>query len=138
MNARIERWNLRLKSYDFTLDLVKVTQQTSLVVTQRHQQKKHESKTTEENINFLLDQTTPKAVKLQEISTASQRHPTPQAVMKALRTNQWHVPNDNSIDNAALLIFKTVRDELYVINQMRTFVELKLQAIALYNKKCLI
>ena len=121
-NARIERWNLRLQSYDFVLkykpgDNNPADFLSRHPVTPAKVKTTHEAKVADEYVNFLLDHATPKAVTRKEISTATTQDPTLQAVMQALKTGQWNLPKDNSIDNTSFLILKTVRDELSLCDQ---------------------
>ena len=117
-NARIERWNLRLQSYDFTLRY-KPGEGNPADFLSRHPvspaQKvtKHEKTVADEYVSFLIDHDIPKAMTKTEISEATRRDPTLQAVKLAIVTNSWQIPKQSAhIDIASFLIFKTIRDEL--------------------------
>ena len=117
-NARIERWNLRLQSYDFTLRY-KPGEGNPADFLSRHPvspaQKvtKHEKTVADEYVSFLIDHDIPKAMTKKEISDATRRDPTLQAVKLAIVTNSWQIPKQSAdIDIASFLIFKTIRDEL--------------------------
>lgn len=117
-NARIERWNLRLQSYDFTLRY-KPGDGNPADFLSRHpvslaqSKSKHEKTIADEYVSFLIDNDIPKAMSKVEISEATRRDPTLQAVKIAIVTNSWQVPKQSAhIDIASFLIFKTIRDEL--------------------------
>ena len=116
-NARIERWNLRLQSYDFTLRY-KPGEGNPADFLSRHPvsspqtQTKHEKTVADEYVSFLIDHDVPKAMTKKEISDASRNDPTIQAVKHSIRTNSWQTPNHVEIDVTSFMIFKTVRDEL--------------------------
>ena len=116
-NARIERWNMRLQSYDFDLKYRPGADNPADFLS-RHPvlsssaKTAHEKTIAEEYVNFLIDHATPKAVTSSEISTATAGDPTLQAVVRALKSDQWHLPKDSSVDATSFLIFKTVRQEL--------------------------
>ena len=116
-NARIERWNLRLQTYEFVL-VYKPGDQNPADFLSRHPvtsantKTPHETKVAEEYVNFMINETTPKHLTSSEISTATRDDTTLQAVVRALKSDQWHVPNDSSVDVTSFLVFKTVRDEL--------------------------
>ena len=71
-----------------------------------------ESRIADEYINFLTFQCIPKAMTLQEISEATQSDSTLNAVIRALQTNNWHIPQDFRVDVSAFQVFKHIRDEL--------------------------
>ena len=121
-SARIERWNLRLQSYDFTLRY-KPGKSNPADFLSRHPvhsadtQSTHEAKVAEEYIKFVISHTVPKAMTLEEIIEATKSDPTLQAVKSAIKCNQWHLPVDSSVDISAFQIFKTVKEELSVCNE---------------------
>ena len=116
-NARIERWNIRLQSYDFILKY-RPGESNPADFLSRHPvasagtKTSHETKVAEEYVSFLVDHATPKAMTTEEISQATKLDPTLQAIMRAIKTDQWHLPKDPAIDATSFLILKTVRDEL--------------------------
>ena len=116
-NARIERWNMRLQSYDFVLKYRPGADNPADCLS-RHPvaastaKTAHEQTIAEEYVSFLIDHATPKAVTSTEISSATASDPTLQAVVRALRSDQWQLPQDKSVDVTSFLILKTVRDEL--------------------------
>ena len=117
-NARIERWNLRLQSYDFTLRY-KPGDGNPADFLSRHPvspamtKTKHEKTVADEYVSFLIDHDIPKAMTKKEISEATRRDPTLQTVKLAIVTNAWQIPKQSAhIDIASFLIYKTVRDEL--------------------------
>ena len=116
-NARIERWNLRLQTYDFILKYRPGIDNPADFLSRHpvnpsHVKTDHEKTIAEEYVNFLIDNAVPKAVTSSEISAVTANDPTLQAVVRALKSDQWHLPKDSSVDAAAFLIFKTVRNEL--------------------------
>ena len=116
-NARIERWNLRLQTYDFVLKYRPGVDNPADFLSRHpvepsHAKTAHEKTIAEEYVNFLIDNAVPKAVTSSEISAVTANDPTLQAVVQALKSDQWHLPKDPSVDATAFLIFKTVRNEL--------------------------
>ena len=116
-NARIERWNMRLQTYDFVLKYRPGADNPADFLSRHpvassNSRTAHERTIAEEYVNFLIDHATPKAVTCREISTTTAGDPTLQAVVKALKSDQWHLPKDSSVDVSSFLVFKTVRNEL--------------------------
>ncbi|KAK7112338.1 hypothetical protein V1264_011807 [Littorina saxatilis] len=118
-SARIERWNLRLQSYNFTLQYQPGSKNPADFLS-RHPvqasdaQSTHASKVAEEYIRFLIDHTIPKAMTLAEVAAATSNDKTLLAVINAIQYNQWHPPTDTAVNSSAFQIFKRVRDELSV------------------------
>ena len=114
-NARIERWNLRLQTYHFTLTY-KPGDTNPADFLSRHpvvrRETSHETRVAEEYISFIMNETTPKAMTLPEIARASREDPTLQAVRESLIRDQWQTPKNPSVDCTAFLIFKTIQNEL--------------------------
>lgn len=116
-SSRIERWNLRLQAYDFTLKYRPGSDNPADYLSRHPTENanattRHESKVADEYISFLLSHTVPKAMTLQEITEATKTDPTLKAVTRALKSGQWCTPHDFDIDITSFNIFKTVRDEL--------------------------
>ncbi|KAK7111230.1 hypothetical protein V1264_010901 [Littorina saxatilis] len=118
-SARIERWNLRLQAYDFTLRY-QPGESNPADFLSRHPvqasdaQSTHASKVAEEYIKFLIDHTIPKAMTLAEVAAATSNDKTLLAVINAIQYDQWHPPTDTAVNSSAFQIFKRVRDELSV------------------------
>lgn len=116
-SCRIERWNLRLQAYDFTLKYRPGTDNPADYLSRHPAEKadaktRHESRVADEYVSFLLSNLVPKAMTLREITDATKADPTLQAVISAVRTGQWHAPQGHDIDITSFNILKTVRDEL--------------------------
>ena len=116
-SARIERWNLRLQAFDFTLryqpgDGNPADFLSRHPVEKAENKTKHEKTVADDYVNFLVNHTIPKAMTTQEIISATREDPTLQAVKKALKHGQWQLPSDPSIDVSSFQIFKTIKDEL--------------------------
>ena len=116
-SARIERWCLRLQSYDFTL-IFKPGADNPADYLSRHplpfDKSQSISDVAEDYVNFLIDHSVPKALTIQEIILETSTDPTLQSVKNAIKTNNWHSPADLSVDQSAFKVFKTVKEDLSV------------------------
>ena len=113
--ARIERWNLRLQGYNFSVVDTKGNQNPSNFLS-RHphssEPKKPETMA-EDYINFLSGHAVPKALTLSAIQKATRADQTLQQLAKMICTNQWDEQDITGADLADLL-FRKVKDNLTV------------------------
>ena len=121
--ARIERWNLRLQSYDFEAVHTKGSQNPSDFLS-RHATSSEERQRTlaEEYVCFLAANAVPKAMTLDEIQLATKQDKTLQCVSWLIRSQQWHKIKDpptehQEADKSEVLMFKHVKDELTVSDE---------------------
>ncbi|KAL8562268.1 hypothetical protein ACOMHN_037224 [Nucella lapillus] len=120
-SARIERWNLRLQPYNFTLRY-RPGDNNPADFLSRHPVGKadamtsHMAKIADEYVNLMANHSVPKAMTLDEIANATEYDPTLKAVIKSVQTGFWHTPTDTYIDVSSYQILKTVREELSVQN----------------------
>ena len=111
-NARIERWTLRLQSYDFDLKY-KPGDDNPADFLSRHPltpastKTPHETKVAEEYIAFIADHTIPKSMTTAEVREATDKDAILQLLMQAIQTGRW-------CDK--LEPYKRFRDELSVYN----------------------
>ncbi len=84
--ARIERWNLRLQGYDFTVVHTKGSQNPSDFLS-RHPSGDSQKQeiTTEEYVNFIANHAVPKAMVLLEIREATKSDKTLQFLAEVIR-----------------------------------------------------
>ena len=118
--ARIERWNLRLQCYDFSVVHTKGSQNPSDFLS-RHtslREKKKQETMAEEYVNFLCGHAVPKAMSLSEIQQATKSDPTLQQLAKMIRSEQWNEKaasqQDDGVDQVQLKSFSQIKDELTV------------------------
>ena len=117
--ARIERWNLRLQSYDFTVVHTKGSQNPSDFLSRHpdlNDQRKQEVMA-EEYINFLSIHAVPKAMTLSELQEATKGDQTLQKLAEKIQTGNWNVNEQNcsnEVDQAQIKLFGQIKDELTV------------------------
>lgn len=95
LTPRLERWALRLQPYDITVTY-KPGSENPADYLSRHPSNDligdslHASKVAEEYIQYIIDNSTPKSMTLQEVAEATKSDPVLRAVMEAVRTNRWY------------------------------------------------
>ena len=74
-----------------------------------------QAKVVEEYVNYIIQTSTPKAVKIEEINDSTSKDPTLQAVVSAVRSGDWSTAKKNKQvnqhDNEAL---EKIKDELII------------------------
>ena len=114
---RIERWALRLQPYQITVHYRK-GEDNPADYPSRHPSKQftavsREEKIAEEYVNYIAITSTPNALTFQEIEEATKTDATLQAVMTAIRTDNWHEGSEQpGIDTADFAAWQKVKDEL--------------------------
>ena len=113
--ARVERFRLRLRQYNFTVKFKpgKVNAADYLSRHPNHSTSadyKH-SQIAEEYVKYLTDNAVPKAMTLNEILESTQNDSELQEVIKAIKTNRW----DKSISSKVLDTFSRLRYELTIV-----------------------
>jgi len=119
--ARIERWNLRLQGYDFTVVHTKGTLNPSDFLS-RHPSQCDSAKPdtiADEYVKFIINHAVPKAMTLSEIQQATKEDNTLQCLMDVIRQNKWDLVENNElqvegVDERELKLFSKVKDELTV------------------------
>ena len=119
--ARIARWNLRLQEYNFDVIHTKGQDNPSDFLS-RHpiQDTTMHNNNAEDYVNFLSQQSVPKAMTLSEIATATCNDATLQRVISNIRDTNWQDIYDKTrtlpenINRAELLQFHKIRQELTV------------------------
>ena len=91
-SARLERWSLRLQSYDITICYQPGTGNPADYLS-RHPScgvapNTWQEKVAEEFVNFLAETSTPKAINLNDVKSAMKNYATLQVVMKAVQTGK--------------------------------------------------
>ncbi len=107
-SARIERWILRLQPYTFRI-VYKSGANNPADYLSRHPinlKSRKQEKMTEEYINFLADNSVPRAMTLDEIIKAANSDSTLKGVRAAIRLKRW--------DSPVVQSFKSIKDELTV------------------------
>ena len=115
-SSRLERWNLRLQSYQFRVKFQPGSENPADYLSRHAFEKSAKpnsdtSKVAEDYVNFLTNHAVPKAMTLDQISYYTKIDPTLIAVKQAISSNAWN-KIDNNIDNSAFQVFKTIRDDL--------------------------
>ncbi|CAB3991864.1 Retrovirus-related Pol poly from transposon [Paramuricea clavata] len=105
-SARIERWVLRLQPYTFKI-IYKSGASNPADYLSRHptnESKRKQEKMTEQYINFITQNSVPKAMTLPEIINATNADAALTALHDAIKTNKW--------DSPIVKPFKAVKNEL--------------------------
>ena len=117
--ARIERWNLRLQSYNFRIVHTKGNQNPSDFLS-RHTslvESKQAEKLAEDYVNFLSLHAVPRAMTLAELQEATKADATLQYLIQVIRSGEWSeiqsVQSDD-VDKAQIKLFMNIKDELTV------------------------
>ena len=116
--ARIERWNLQLQGYDFSVIQTKGIQNPSDFLSRHANQNEVETheKMTEDYVNFLITHAVPKAMSLSEIQRTTKDDKTLHLI-EMISTNQWETNTDRTpegVDLTELQLLGRIRDELMV------------------------
>jgi len=117
MPARIERWGLRLQPYTFNIiwkrgDL-NIADYLSRHTSNSNQQPDMSlQQIAEEYVCFMIDQTVPKTMTLEQIQHATRADSTLQKLIKCIRTEDWRAARNN----AELKPFYPIRNELTTTN----------------------
>ena len=118
--ARIERWNLRLQGYNFTVVHTKGSQNPSDFLSRHPNQKENEKQDilAEDYVNFFITHAIPKAMSLDEIQQATKADSTLQRLAEIIHMEQWESIIRGStyegVDCSELQLFSKVKDELTV------------------------
>jgi len=105
-SARIERWILRLQPYTFRV-VYKSGANNPADYLSRHPinlQSRKQEKMTEEYINFIADNSVPRAMTMDEIIKATNSDSTLKGVRAAIRLKRW--------DSPVVQSFKSIKDVL--------------------------
>ena len=89
--AGIERWQLRLQNYSFTVKFKKGSDNPSDYMSRHPASHRPEQDTiADEYVNFITKNAVPKAMTLQEIEEKTENDKTLQAASDLIRRNRWH------------------------------------------------
>ena len=118
---RIARWGLRLQPYDIKLTYGPGKDNPADFMsrhpTNKQELTSREEKVAEEYINFVVRESTPKAISERQVREETNSDRTLQVVIELIRTGRWHeLPNykQSDINYEALQSFRAVKDELSV------------------------
>ena len=118
---RIARWGLRLQPYDIKLTYGPGKDNPADFMsrhpTNKQELTSREEKVAEEYINFVVRESTPKAISERQVREETNSDRTLQVVIELIRTSRWHeLPNykQSDINYEALQSFRAVKDELSV------------------------
>jgi transposase InsO family protein len=117
--ARIERWNLRLQEYEFTVVHTKGISNPSDFLSRHPTQdtSRRQESVASRYVNFLSTHAVPKAMSLNEIEVATKEDPTLQKLVECITTNKWDLQacqDERGVSNTELKQFYKVRQELTV------------------------
>ena len=118
---RIARWGLRLQPYDIKLTYGPGKDNPADFMsrhpTNKQELTSREEKVAEEYINFVVRESTLKAISERQVREETNSDRTSQVVIELIRTGRWHeLPNYKQLDinYEALQSFRAVKDELSV------------------------
>ena len=120
--ARIERWNLRLQEYNFSIVHTKGVDNPSDFMSRHPSQdtSNHEEKLATAYVNFVSNHAVPKAMTLLEIETATKEDETMQKLVELITTNSWESfisrSDQTSVNMSEVKRFAKIRNELSVNN----------------------
>ena len=117
--ARIEGWALRLQPYQITVKYrrgeVNPADYLPRHTAKRRAETSGQQKVAEEYVSYLATSSTPKALKTQEIETATQDDATLQAVAEAIVKGSWHHEiRRPCVDAVEFRLLERVKNELTV------------------------
>ena len=117
--ARIKRWALRLQPYQITVkyrrEEVNPADYLSQHPIKHAAETSRQQKVAEEYVSYLASTSTPKALKTQDIETATQSDATLQAVAEAIQKGNWHyIVKRPGVDIEEFCLLERVKDELTV------------------------
>lgn len=117
--ARIERWALRLQPYQVTVKYrrgdINPADYLSRHPTKHAAKTSRQQKVAEEYVSYLTANSTPKALKTQNIEAATQSDATLQAVAEAITKGDWHdAVKRPRVDASDFRLLERVKDELTV------------------------
>ncbi|KAK7094703.1 hypothetical protein V1264_006216 [Littorina saxatilis] len=114
--ARIARWSLRLQPYDVHMEY-RPGKDNPADYLSRHPghatASSHEEKIAEEFVNFTAMSSTPDAITLEDVQTATANDPVLQAIMKCVNSGRWH-ENTHGIAKETFTCFRNIKDSLCV------------------------
>ncbi|CAC5395689.1 unnamed protein product [Mytilus coruscus] len=129
--ARIQRWRLRLQTYDFDVKY-KSGKSNAADYMSRHPNINEANRTdhydvAEEFVNYISENAIPKAMTIEEIALESKADTNIQYVIKAVKSGSWENSQyvikavksgscENSYDNKALDTFSRLKNELTIVN----------------------
>ena len=118
---RIARWGLRLQPYDIKLTYGPGKDNPADFMsrhpTNKQELTSREEKVAEEYINFVVRESTPKAISERQVREDTNSDRTLQVVIELIQTGRWYeLPNhkQSDINYEALQSFRAVKDELSV------------------------
>ena len=122
--VRIERWNLPLQEYDFSIVHTRGISNPPTfyqgILDPSQDTIRHEEKRASCYVNFLSDHAVQKAMSLSEIEAATKEDTMLQKLADLIRKDNWDLPrcqdNETGVNNAELRQFYKVREELTVNN----------------------
>ena len=115
--ARIERWNLRLQEYDFTIIHTKGVDNPSDFLSQHPcpDLSKHQEQATSQYVNFMSTHAVPKAMTIEEVKKFTKEDSTLQKLVEVIRSGEWNKITDlDEAKIAELKLFSKVQHELTV------------------------
>ena len=121
--ARLERWRLRLQSYDFEVKYRPGHDNPSDYMSRHPIQRSkppRESANSEQYVQFIAESAAPKAIMLEDIKMATLEDATLQEAIRIIRGNRWHKIDEienPDVDKDELKMLRNVKDELTVSSQ---------------------
>ena len=74
-----------------------------------------QAKVAEEYVNYIIQTSTPKAVKIEEINDSTSKDPTSQAVVTAIRSGNWSIAKeDKQVNQHDYEALEKIKDKLTI------------------------
>ena len=113
-SARLERWRLRLTTYNFKVKYRAGNQMISDYCSRHPIQESKADNVAEEYVNFLASNSVPKSLTLSEVARATQTDCVIQCVIQAVENNTWYKQRCSQTDSYRCYL--NVREELTVVS----------------------
>ena len=113
-SARIERWNMLLQEYDFSVGHIKGEKNPSDYLSRHPSQNvtEDEVQVAEEYVKFISINAVPKAMSLADIQKATKEDKTLQRLAQSVRSGKWDFSGE--VNAKELKLFHKVHDELTI------------------------
>jgi len=113
-SARLERWRLRLTTYNFKVKYRAGSQMISDYCSRHPIQEQIPDSVAEDYVNFLASNTVPKSLNLSEVARATQKDCVIECVIQAVQNNAWHKQMCSQTDSYRRYL--NIREELTVVS----------------------
>ena len=112
-SARLERWRLRMVTYNFKVKFVSGKTNTADYISRHPTGSGRKSNIAEEYVKFIANSATPSALSMKDIAESTKCDKTLCQVAQAIQTNKWH--SDELKKNEQFDCYRKLADELTVL-----------------------